>query len=177
MTVRETIFETFRLWHGASTTREQPDIFTSPGRVKMFVKIGNRHMWHMFQIMPKLKNATLIGIDLWAKLGFYFRYPHSHQLQLSKKSGSWSRSKSSRRIPETTAYANFWIQRLPHQSMGYSPGPEDTLPPSSFFDRRPTAAFFLYASTVRDRACFVFVKRFSIAGYIYRHSIYGLDNS
>ncbi|XP_018393513.1 PREDICTED: uncharacterized protein LOC108772478 [Cyphomyrmex costatus] len=50
-------------------------IITLPGSLELPVSIGTRHLTHAFYIMPTLKSAVLIGMDIWAQLGYAIPAP------------------------------------------------------------------------------------------------------
>jgi hypothetical protein len=62
--------------HQASTVRMADDsAIEIPGTVNLPIEIEGKKYLHEFLIMPSLKSALLIGVDLWAKLGITLKPP------------------------------------------------------------------------------------------------------
>ncbi|KYN01994.1 hypothetical protein ALC62_07211 [Cyphomyrmex costatus] len=55
---------------GGEVQLADSQVVALPGRVELTIKIGDRCFTHPFRVMPTLRNAVLIGMDLWGKLGY-----------------------------------------------------------------------------------------------------------
>ena len=42
---------------------------TTPGRLRLNIRVAGRDLKHTFQLLPSLESDILIGTDLWHKLG------------------------------------------------------------------------------------------------------------
>ena len=108
-----------------------------PGTINLPIKIGDKIYLHDFLIMPSLKSAILIGVDLWAKLKITLRPPPETSQCDTAYTTKITTERLSTQTPEEEQklkeFLEFELEKFKKYSRPYRPNPA-----SNPFKNRPT---------------------------------------